>query len=126
MLFFFFFLLKKMSNVKCRKFYSFLAFFPPATKKNAKNWAQRVGLGGKSQSTYLWARVCETNLFFYPWSNMCIFNTIFQYFLIISDILCATVKAYLLIVRSDLLLLLLKLLLYLIALQKNTRNKKKT
>ena len=33
-------------------------------KKKAKNWARRVGLCGKSESTYLCVQVCETNSFF--------------------------------------------------------------
>ena len=34
-------------------------------KKEVKNWAWRIGLCGKNESTYLSVQVCETNLFFF-------------------------------------------------------------
>ena len=43
----------------------FFFFFFLTTKKKAKNWAQPIGLCVKSEFTYLWARVFETNLFFF-------------------------------------------------------------
>ena len=48
-------------------FFFFFAIFSLTTKKRnkPKNWARRIGLCSKSEFTYLYARVCETNLIYF-------------------------------------------------------------
>ena len=56
-------------------FFFFFHFFSWELKKKAKNWAQHVGLYGKSESTYSCPWVRETNLFFFLGLNFLLLAT---------------------------------------------------